>query len=506
MSKKKRWEVPMNKQKNSGYIKSKQKRNQSNKPHRKKHSGMATRKGDKPQGKHPSTNKHRRNKKSLTVVVTCTGLTNEGRGIIQWEGKKLEVEHLMPGETAEITISTDGKNVDAKLKRVITPSKDRIKPRCSYYYDCGGCQLQHMNEQAQERFKQVTIDKLMKPFGKPEPILTMEHPYDYRNKSHTTFGLNKERQIIGGLYAQNSHQLISMDRCLIHDPKADEIWQTIKDLMKSFKMQPYNEDTGRGFLRHVLIKVGKVSGEIMVVLVVASPIFKGKNNFVKALRKVHPEITTILMNVNNRDTSMVLGDQEKVLFGKGTITDTLCGLKFDISAKSFYQINPVQTEKLYAKAIEMAQLTGRETVIDAYCGIGTIGLIASKKAGKVIGVELNKDAVQDAIRNSKRNGVKNARFYQGDAGKFMVEMASRGEKADVVIMDPPRSGSDEAFLSSVVKLKPKRIVYVSCNPVTQVRDLKYLVQYGYEVKGIQPVDMFPQTVHVETVAEIVLKK
>ncbi|MGP4039566.1 23S rRNA (uracil(1939)-C(5))-methyltransferase RlmD [Gracilibacillus sp. D59] len=494
----------MNKSKKNGYKPGKT-RNQSKKTNGKKRSALTNQKGDKFQGKPSTTNKRRGNKKSVTAEVTCTGLTNEGKGIVQWKGKQLEVDHLLPGETAEITLSTSGRYVNTELKRVITSSKDRIEPMCSYFYECGGCQLQHMNEQAQEGFKQQTIDDLMKPFGKPEPILTMDHPYDYRNKSHTTFGLNTERQIIGGLYAQNSHQLISMDRCLIHDPKADEIWQTIKDMMKSFKMQPYNEDTGRGFLRHVLVKVGKVSGEIMVVLVVASPIFKGSNNFVKALRKAHPEITTILMNVNNRDTSMVLGGQEKVLFGKGTITDTLCGMKFDISAKSFYQINPLQTEKLYAKAIEMAQLSGSETVIDAYCGIGTIGLIASQKAGKVIGVELNKDAVRDAIRNSKRNGVKNARFYQGDSGEFMMEMAARGEKADVVFMDPPRSGSDEAFLSSLVKLKPERIVYVSCNPVTQVRDMRYLVQNGYKVKGIQPVDMFPQTVHVENVAEIVLK-
>ncbi|SHN23763.1 23S rRNA (uracil(1939)-C(5))-methyltransferase RlmD [Gracilibacillus kekensis] len=481
------------------------KHNHSNKTYGEKRSGQTTKKNEKSQGKPTKTNKRHGNKQSVTAEVTCSSLTQEGKGIVQWKGKQLEVEHLLPGEIAEITVSTNGQHVHSKVKRIIKTSDDRTKPPCVYYYECGGCQLQHMNNQAQERFKQDTIDQLMKPFGKPEPILTMDNPYDYRNKSHITFGLNKDRQIIGGLYAQNSHQLISMDRCLIHDPKADEIWNTIKDMMKSFKIQPYNEDTGRGFLRHVLVKVGKVSGEIMVVLVVASTIFKGSNNFVKALRKAHPEITTILMNVNNRKTSMVLGDQEKVLFGKGTITDTLCGMKFEISAKSFYQINPVQTEKLYAKAIEMAQLTGRETVIDAYCGIGTIGLIASQKAGKVIGVELNKDAVRDAIRNSKRNGVKNARFHQGDSGEFMMEMAARGEKADVVIMDPPRSGSDEAFLSSVVKLKPKRIVYVSCNPVTQVRDLKYLVQNGYDVKGLQPVDMFPQTVHVECVALIDLK-
>ncbi|MBM7553317.1 23S rRNA (uracil(1939)-C(5))-methyltransferase RlmD [Thalassobacillus pellis] len=491
----------MNKRKSNGYKKSKNKYNRSNKPKGQQHNGRGSRTASKPKG----TKKHQHSKKPVTIEVTCSGLTNEGKGIVEWEGKKLEVAHLMPGEKAVVTVSTRGRNVTAELKRVITPSNDRINPPCVHYYECGGCQLQHMNEQAQKRFKQETIDKLMQSFGKPEAILTMDHPYDYRNKSHTTFGLNKERQVIGGLYAQNSHQIIPMERCLIHDPKADEIVQTIKEIMKGSKMQPYNEDTGHGFLRHVLVKVGKVSGEIMVVLVAASPVFKGKKNFVKALRKAHPEITTLLLNVNNRDTSMVLGDQEKVLFGKGTITDTLCGLKFDISAKSFYQINPVQTEKLYAKAIEMAELTGKETVIDAYCGIGTIGLIASRKAGKVIGVEQNKDAVRDAIHNSKRNGVKNARFYQGDAGQFMVQMAARGEKADVVIMDPPRSGSDEAFLSSVVKLQPKLVVYVSCNPATQARDMGYLVKNGYAVESIQPVDMFPQTMHVEAVTKLVRK-
>ncbi|MGP4108044.1 23S rRNA (uracil(1939)-C(5))-methyltransferase RlmD [Virgibacillus sp. L01] len=462
--------------------------------------------GGKSKGKQTANDSRKHSQKTVTAEVTCSGLTNDGKGIVQWEGKQLEVAHLMPGETAEVNISKKGRFFDTELKRVIKPSEDRANLSRSSFYEGVGCQIQHMNEHAQKRFKQKIIDELMKPFGKPEPIITMELPFYYRNKNVMTFGLNKKRQIICGLYAENTHQIIPMERSIIHDQKADEIIQTIKGMMKSFKMQPYNEDTGKGFLRHVLVRVGKKSGEIMVVLVAASPMFKGSNNFVKALRKAHPEITTILLNVNNRDTSMVLGKQEKVLFGKGTITDTLCGLKFDISAKSFYQINPVQTEKLYAKAIEMAELTGKETVVDAYCGIGTIGLIASKKAGKVIGVELNNDAVRDAIHNSKRNGVKNARFYQGDAGEFMVQMAARGEKADVVIMDPPRSGSDEAFLSSVVKLQPKRVVYVSCNPVTQARDLKYLVKNGYEVEGIQPVDMFPQTIHVECVSQIVLKE
>ncbi|WP_026703063.1 23S rRNA (uracil(1939)-C(5))-methyltransferase RlmD [Salibacterium aidingense] len=483
----------MNKRKNNRYKKSGEKHTRREKQSGKQHPAQLGRTNGKAAGR----------QKTVTAKVTCSGLTDEGKGIVQWEGKKLEVEHLLPGETAELAVSQKGRHTRTELKRIIKPSDERVKPPCDYYDECGGCQLQHMNNQAQTRFKQETVDALMQPFGKPEPILTMEHPYDYRNKSHTTFGPNKERQVIGGLYAQNTHEIIPIDRCLIHDPKADEIVQTIKGIMKSSKLQPYDEDTGHGFLRHVLIKVGKTSGEIMVVLVAASPVFQGKKNVVKALREAHPEITTLLLNVNKRNTSMVLGDEEKVLFGKGTIMDTLCGLTFDISAKSFYQINPGQTEKLYEKAMEMAELTGKETVIDAYCGIGTIGLIASRKASRVIGVELNNDAVRDAIHNSKRNGVKNARFYQGDAGEFMVQMAARGEKADVVMMDPPRNGSDEAFLSSVVKLQPERVVYVSCNPQTQAQNLKYLEKNGYSVEEIQPVDMFPQTTHVECCVSLV---
>ncbi|MFD1039320.1 23S rRNA (uracil(1939)-C(5))-methyltransferase RlmD [Virgibacillus byunsanensis] len=495
----------MTKPKNKGNKTTGKKQNRFDNQKGKQHRQQGSPKNVKSKGKPNTNGKQQRGKKSVTENVTCTGLTPEGKGIVEWEGKELEVENLLPGETAEVLISRKGRFTNTELKHVMTPSEDRVNSPSWYYYERGGCQIHHMSNEAQTRFKQKTIDKLMKTFGKPEPIITMDHPYDYRNKNTMTFGLNKKREIICGLYAPNTHRIIPMDGSLIHDPKADEIIQTIKGMMKSFKMQPYNEDTGRGFLRHVLVRVGKNSGEIMVVLVAASPMFKGKNNFVKALRNSHPEITTILLNVNNRSDSMVLGNQEKVLFGKGSITDTLCGMRFEISAKSFYQINPIQTEKLYTKAIKMAELTGEETVIDAYCGIGTIGLVASEQAGKVIGVELNKGAVRDAIRNSKRNGVKNARFYQGDAGEFMVQMAARGEHADVVILDPPRSGSDEAFLSSVVKLQPKRVVYVSCNPETQARDMKYLVKNGYKVKEIQPVDMFPQTAHVETVALLELK-
>ncbi|MFR4440304.1 MAG: 23S rRNA (uracil(1939)-C(5))-methyltransferase RlmD, partial [Hungatella sp.] len=274
---------------------------------------------------------------------------------------------------------------------------------------------------------------------------------------------------------------------------------TIRGMLKSFKIRTYDEDTGYGLLRHVLVKRGFATGEIMVVLVTASPVFPSRNNFVKALREKHPEITTIIQNINDRGTSMVLGDREKTLYGKGYIEDTLCGCTFRISSKSFYQVNPVQTEVLYKKAIEAAGLTGEETVIDAYCGIGTIGIIASKSAGKVIGVELNSDAVRDAVQNAKTNHITNIQFYNNDAGRFMVNMAAQGEQADIVLMDPPRSGSSEEFIHSVAIMKPKKVVYVSCNPVTLERDLQMFEKNGYRAEGAWLVDMFPMTECVEVV-------
>ena len=285
---------------------------------------------------------------------------------------------------------------------------------------------------------------------------------------------------------------------MIEDKKSQEIIRTIRGLLKSFKIKTYDEDTGYGLFRHVLIRRGFKSGEIMVVLVLGSPILPSSNNFVKALRKEHPEITTVVLNINDRKTSMILGEREKVLYGKGFIRDELCGCTFRISPKSFYQVNPVQTEILYQKAIEFAHLTGKESVIDAYCGIGTIGLIASGHAKEVVGVELNKDAVKDAILNAKENQIRNVRFFQGDAGEFMEAMAAEGNSMDVLFMDPPRAGSDEKFMASAVKMGPEKIVYISCNPETLARDLKYLTKKGYQVKKIQPVEMFAFTEHVET--------
>lgn len=370
---------------------------------------------------------------------------------------------------------------------------------CQVYGRCGGCQLLHLPYREQLHLKQRQVEKLLKEYCRVETITGMEEPSHYRNKVHAVFGHRKDGTIISGTYQEGTHFIVPVDECFIEDQRADAIIRDIRGLLKSFRIKTYNEDTGYGLFRHVLVRTGYHSGEIMVVLVLGSPILPSKNNFVKALRQLHPEITTIVLNVNDQKTSMILGERETILYGKGYIEDTLCGLTFRISSKSFYQVNPVQTEVLYRKAIELAGLTGRERVIDAYCGIGTIGLIASGKAGEVISVELNPDAVRDAIANARRNGVKNVRFYRNDAGVFLTQMAREGAQADVVFMDPPRSGSDEAFLSSVIRLSPERIVYISCNPQTLARDLGYLTRRGYRAVTAVPVDMFPATNSIETV-------
>ena len=346
--------------------------------------------------------------------------------------------------------------------------------------------------------KKKKLNKLLKDYCKVEEVIGMEIPLHYRNKVHAVFGMSRKKPVCG-IYKAGSHDIIPVEGCLIENEKASAIIKTIKELAPSFKIRNYDEDTGYGLLRHVLVRCGHNSGEIMVTLVIVSPIFPSKNNFVKALTKEHPEITTIVLNVNDRRTSMILGERETVIYGKGYIVDKLCGKTFKISSKSFYQVNSTQTEVLYNKAMEYAGLTGKERVLDAYCGTGTIGLIASDKAKEVIGVESNKDAVKDAINNSKHNGVKNARFVAADAGKFMVDAANHGEQFDLVFMDPPRAGSDEAFLTSLEKLAPKKIVYVSCNPETLVRDLKHLTKNGYKVNKAVGVDMFSQTDHCEAI-------
>lgn len=374
---------------------------------------------------------------------------------------------------------------------------------CKYAKKCGACQLLNMPYEKQLSFKMANEIKLLGRFCKIDEIIGMENPCCYRNKSQYAFGVYRGKTV-AGVYQSSTHRIVDIDSCLLTDEKADEIFTVVKKLLKSFKLKPYDEKTGTGFLRHLLVKTGFRSGETMVVLVTGAKEFPKKRSFINALVKNCPYITTVIQNVNSKFTSLVLGDVSEVLFGDGKITEELCGMKFRISPKAFYQINPIQTEILYGKALEFADFKGDEEIIDAYCGTGTIGLIASSKVKSVIGVEINKDAVKDAKENARLNGVQNIKFYNADAGKFMTELSENRTKIDAVIMDPARAGADIPFLFSLVKLSPEKVVYVSCNPETLARDLRYLTKNGYKVKKIQPVDMFPHTEHTENI--VLLKK
>jgi 23S rRNA (uracil1939-C5)-methyltransferase len=374
----------------------------------------------------------------------------------------------------------------------------KAKPECPYTYVCGGCDLQELSYKDQLEYKQIKTEQFLSKFGKVKPIIGMDNPIYYRNKVHATFSYDRGK-VISGLYEKNSHNVININICMIQNDKANEIINTITDMVNKSRIEIFDEDKGTGLLRHVLIRTAHKTGEILVVLVVASDYFPSRNNFAKALMRKHPKITTIVQNINNRKTSMILGYDERVIKGKGFIIDELCGLTFRISPQSFYQVNSLQAEKLYNNAMEFAKLTGEEVVLDAYSGIGTIGLIASRNSKKVVGVESNSQAIYDSIKNSKANKIINAKFYKDDASEFLLKAASHGEKFDVVFLDPPREGSDQSFLSSLIKTNPKRVVYISCNPETQARDLEYLTSFNYKVEKIQPVDMFPYTSHVETV-------
>ena len=368
---------------------------------------------------------------------------------------------------------------------------------------CGGCPMLGLDYAEQLKQKEAAVRKLVGKYGPVAPIRGAENPCHYRNKVISTFAAGPGGKLVSGIYAAGTHKVLPVESCLLQDEVLDTVMQAVRAAASTCRYQPYNEDKGTGLLRHCLLRRGVVSGQVMVVLVTAQPVLPGAKNFVRALlaeaEKRHVPVTTVVQNYNPRRTSVVLGEEEKVLYGKGFILDTLCGKTYALSPRSFYQINHDQTEVLYGLAVEAARLTGKEVVLDAYCGIGTIGLTASGRAKQVVGVELNRDAVRDAIGNAKHNDVKNARFFAADATQWITEAAAAGQRADVVFMDPPREGSTPQFIESVASMAPKRVVYVSCNPETMARDLALLTAKGYRAEGFTPVDLFPQTAHCETV-------
>ena len=383
--------------------------------------------------------------------------------------------------------------------------KDTVSALCQVSGRCGGCRYKNSVYASTLRVKQSTLIRLLGRFGKVEKIVGATHPVHYRNKAQHIFGYIR-RSAVSGIYQADGKGIVACDECLLEDPVSDSIIKTVRELCPRFDIRPYDIKSEKGYLRHVLVRIGRATGEIMVVLVTAEGVFSSSRSFVNELLRRHDNITTVVHNINDTKTPLFLGEKNTVLYGNGYITDELCGLKFRISPRSFYQINPEQTQILYGKVAELASLTGEERVIDAYCGTGTIGLSLASKAKEVVGVEKNPDAVRDAEENASLNGVTNARFVCADAGDFMRDMAERGEHADVVITDPPRAGCSKRFLESLVSLLPARIVYVSCNPETLARDLGYLTKNGYNVDKIQGVDMFPFTEHVETVVCLSRKK
>lgn len=446
-------------------------------------------------------------KKGQMIQGSVAFLDDMQNGVIKFQKDQIFVRHVLPKEEVKVRIVKPlKKGYAADLVEVLKASKDRAKVKCPIYERCGSCQLLHMNNCAETSYKEAGLKTLCKEHKnlqlRVSKVLDMEEPYHYRNKMIIGFTKDRNHRIQAGFYEEFSHRIVPYTTCLLHPHICDEIVSTIVRLMQKFKIEPYDEDRRRGLFRHVLLRYGEVSKQIMVVLVLNNALFPARKAFTQELLKAHPEISTIVQNVNTRKTSVVLGDQEKVLYGSGFIEDTLCDLKFRISARSFYQINHEQTQVLYKTAIDMLNLTGQETILDAYCGIGTIGMYAAQFAKQVLGVEINKDAIQDAKKNAQANGIRNIRFVCDDASAFMRKMAQKKERLEIVIMDPPRNGSDEQFIKSVAFLKPKQVLYISCNPQTQMRDLQVFQKLGYHGEEITGVNLFPHTFHVESVVRL----
>lgn len=356
----------------------------------------------------------------------------------------------------------------------------------------------------QLEWKQQKAERMLSTYAKVNQIIPMDNPYNYRNKVQTVFKITKRKDIVSGVFQSSSANMVVTDDCMLESPESQRIIPTVKQLMKSFKFMPFDNRTDRGLIRHILIRNAFHTKEIMVCVVTVSPVFPSKKQFANALIKKHPEITTVVHNICTNPMPLTLGSRENILYGKGYIEDVICGCRFRISSQSFYQVNPIQTEKLYNIAVNNANLKKSDVVIDAYCGTGTIGIICASHVKKVIGAELNKSACNDARYNAKLNKLNNINFYNCDAAAFMEEFSEKGEKADVVMMDPPRAGADKRFLYSLAKLNPERVIYISCKIETLARDLRILKKLGYKAESIQPVDMFPHTIGIETV--VVLNK
>ncbi|MBD2868947.1 23S rRNA (uracil(1939)-C(5))-methyltransferase RlmD [Paenibacillus arenilitoris] len=457
--------------------------------------------------------------KNEQVVADIIGLTHDGEGVGRADGFTLFIQGALPGERVRAKVMKVKKQYGyARLEELLEASPDRVQPLCPIHKECGGCQLQHLDYPAQLAWKRQHVADNLTRIGKltvaeeagegvvVRDTVGMDEPWRYRNKAAVPVGAGAEEDGLAmGFYAQGSHRIIDMDECHIQDERNDETIRAVKRIASELGVPPYDEESGRGLLRHVVVRTGVVTGEIMVVLITNGRKLPQADRLAERIREVVPAVKSIVQNVNERSTNAIFGEETITLWGSDVIYDELDGIRFAISARSFYQVNPAQTVKLYRKAVDYAGLTGSETVIDAYCGIGTISLFLARRAGRVYGVEIVPEAIEDAARNAELNGIANAAFEAGPAEVVIPRWREEGIAADVIVVDPPRKGCDAALLETIIAMRPERVVYVSCNPSTLARDLRVLEDGGFRTVEVTPVDMFPQTMHVECCSLLVRK-
>ncbi|WP_096201796.1 23S rRNA (uracil(1939)-C(5))-methyltransferase RlmD [Bacillus sp. FJAT-45350] len=447
--------------------------------------------------------------KNQIVEVTIEDLTHDGAGVAKVNGFTLFIPKALPGEKAKVKVVKIKKGYGfGRVMEYSEMSTDRTEPPCPIYQQCGGCQLQHLSYEAQLVQKQKQVRDVLERIGKitdvtVHPTLGMTDPWRYRNKAQVPVA-DREGGLVAGFYQERSHHIINMDSCLIQHEENDKVVQAVKDIAEKNGIRGYDEQKHRGTLRHVVARYGLVTGDVMVVLITKGEDLPHKKKIIAEIQERLPQVKSIVQNINNRRTNVIFGEKTIVLSGEEYIYDYIGDIKFAISARSFYQVNPEQTKVLYDKALEYANLTTTETVIDAYCGIGTISLFLAQRTKHVYGVEIVPEAIDDAKRNAKLNHIENVDFAVGEAEKVIPWWYAQGIRADVIVVDPPRKGCDEALLQTMLKMKPKRIVYVSCNPATLARDLHILEEGGYKTKKVQPVDMFPHTNHCEAVVQLEL--
>jgi len=440
---------------------------------------------------------------------TCQGYSSDGRGLVTVDGYTFPVRGLLKGEEAMVIIRPQGKGQFAgEIKELLKASPSRVLPVCPDYASCGGCALQHMSYEKQLVFKKNLVQSELDKQGiifDVKPCLGMKDPYKYRNKVQSSYSMDYKGRVIGGFYVEGTHQIIDIDQCYLEREEADQIVNFFKTLLEKYEIDPYDRSSNYGSVRHVVVRSAFKTNQVMVIIVTKTPELPHESTLIKDLVAKFPNITSIVHNINERPGNAVFGERDIVIYGPSYLEEELSGLKFHIAPQSFFQVNPVQTEQLYAIAIADAKLTGTEEVLDAYCGIGTIGLIAAKNARHVTGVEVVGASISSAQANARLNGITNSHFYCEDATVFVRDALKDGRHFDVVFVDPPRSGCDFNFISALKAMKPSRIVYVSCEPSTLARDLA-LLKTDYDIKDVQPVDMFPQTFHVETCVLLSLKE